>query len=368
MKKAGFLMILVLFLSGCASYHYHHGQPPYDKGYVVSRDDFTIVEYTLGENDSVPVRSLAKERFTRRRNTVEHYYKKMGLIENHFKMAVWDPATMLLKIVGGVFRLPFIAVSDYRYEHNPQYKEKMDRLEEEKEAKEEARVAQLKKELRAYVQKDLSREALQPAAASVVVLPKAGPAPEGAPEPEPETISQPLVLEQGPAVEPAAQEKVKPEAAVKSAPQPAPAVKVDPKKAKAEARRQKLAKKERRQADKLMRAAEKEKQKQAKSLARTKAESIRSGKPTQAIIVAKPDKGYSPLRVRFYGSKSFSKKARITAYEWDFGDGDTSKIPNPVNTFYSGSFEPKVFQVKLTIWDNKGRTDTATLDITVLNK
>ncbi|MDD5245753.1 MAG: PKD domain-containing protein, partial [Candidatus Omnitrophica bacterium] len=354
MKKAGFLMILVLFLSGCASYRYHHGQPPYDKGYVVSRDDFTIVEYTLGENDSVPVRTLAKERFTRRRNTVEHYYKKMGLIENHFKMAVWDPATMFLKIVGGIFRLPFIAVSDYRYEHNPQYKEKMDRMEEEKEAKEEARVAQLKTELRAYVEKDLSREAPQAAVAPAVVLPKAGPAPGGAPEPEPEVTPQPVVLEKNSAVEPVAQEKVKPEVIAESAPQPAPAVKVDPKKAKEEARRQKLAKKERQQADKLMKAAEKEKQRQAKSLARTKAESIRSGKSTQAIIIAKPDKGYSPLRVRFYGNKSFSKKARIIAYEWDFGDGDISKSPNPINTFYSGSFEPKIFQVKLTIWDNKG--------------
>lgn len=87
MKKILILIALVVFLSGCATYKFQRGLKPYDKGYVVSRDDYTIVEYTIGKNNSVPDLGLARQRFKKRRNIVEHYYKKMGYIENRFKMA-----------------------------------------------------------------------------------------------------------------------------------------------------------------------------------------------------------------------------------------------------------------------------------------
>jgi hypothetical protein len=157
MKKI-FLLILIVFLSGCATYNFHYGKAPYDKGYVASRDDYSILEYTIGKDNNVPDISLAKERFNRRRRIVEHYYKKMGYIENHFKMAFWDPCVMFLKLVGGVFRLPFIAISDYKYEHNPEYKAKTDRLQEVKEALQETRIRKLKEGLNIYIQKDLGQE------------------------------------------------------------------------------------------------------------------------------------------------------------------------------------------------------------------
>jgi len=159
MKKIATLFLLTIFLSGCAYYKFQLGQEPYDKGYVASRDDYVILEYTLGEDNSVPSKiALAKERFRRRRKIVEHYYKKMDFIENRFKMAFWNPSTYFLKAFFGVFRLPFIAVSDYRYRHNPEYREKFRESQREKDAKEEEYINKLKAKLKDYIEKDLLSE------------------------------------------------------------------------------------------------------------------------------------------------------------------------------------------------------------------
>ena len=130
----------------------------WDKGYVVSRDGSTILEYTIGKDNNVPDLELARERFKKRRNRVEHYYKKMGYIENHFKMAFWDPCILFVKAAGGIIRLPFVAVSDYKYEHNPKYREKIIKREQQQDAKEEARIQKLKDKLNIYIQKELTQE------------------------------------------------------------------------------------------------------------------------------------------------------------------------------------------------------------------
>jgi PKD repeat protein len=90
--------------------------------------------------------------------------------------------------------------------------------------------------------------------------------------------------------------------------------------------------------------------------------------PVKAIIVAKPLKGFSPLTVRFYGNRSHSAAGRIVSYSWEFGDGDTSTKANAVNTYYSGSVEPKQFTATLTVRDNKGNSATSTATVEVLNK
>ncbi len=161
MKKAIFLVVLAVFLSGCATYKFHHGKEPYGKGYVVSRDDYTIVEYTIGKDNSVPNLELARERFKKRKNTIEHYYKKMGYIVNNLKSTFWDPPALFLKFIGGVFRLPSIAISDYKYEHNPQYREKIIKMQQGKDAAEEARIQKLKLQLNSYIQKELAQEHIQ---------------------------------------------------------------------------------------------------------------------------------------------------------------------------------------------------------------
>jgi len=161
MKKTILLVLLVVFLSGCATYKFQRGKEPYNKGYVVSRDDYIIPEYTIGKDNSVPSIELAKERFKKRRQTVEYYYEKMGYIENKLKTTFWEPIVLFLKFIGGVFRLPSIAISDYKYEHNPQYREKIIKMQQEQDALEEARIQNLKKELNSYIQKELAKEDTQ---------------------------------------------------------------------------------------------------------------------------------------------------------------------------------------------------------------
>ncbi|MFH1655549.1 MAG: hypothetical protein ABH954_02940 [Candidatus Omnitrophota bacterium] len=159
MKKISLLLILAVVLSGCATYKYHLGEASYDNGYVVTRDYRTIVEYTIGKDNSVSKNlDLAKERFKRRKKTVEHYYRQMDIIESDFAKYFWTPCVLIGKTVVGVFRLPFIAYSDYKYRHDPEYREMVRAQDEEQDALEKARLEKLKSELDAYIQEDLRIE------------------------------------------------------------------------------------------------------------------------------------------------------------------------------------------------------------------
>ncbi|HLD82484.1 MAG TPA: hypothetical protein VI976_00855 [Candidatus Omnitrophota bacterium] len=163
--KALVMLVFIFFLSGCATYRYQHGTAPFDKGYVVSRDDYTILEYTVGKDSAVPDRALAKERFKRRKTIVEDYYKRIGYIDNNFKMAFWDPVRLFVKMIGGtIWFVHFGLLSDYRYHHDQKYKEKIGRLEAEKDAMEEKRINGLKESLALYIQTDIKNEELAKAA------------------------------------------------------------------------------------------------------------------------------------------------------------------------------------------------------------
>lgn len=305
MNKILVLVTLAIFLSGCATYKFQRGKAPYDKGYVVSRDDYVIPEYTIGPDNSAPKLELARERFKKRRRIVEHYYKKMGYIENRFKMTFWNPPIMLLKAIGGTFRLPFVAISDYKYEHNRNYREKVRKIEEEKEAREELRIEKLKDKLNTYIENVENGLAKEGAA----VLPA------------PVAIKQAVVSQKDELAEPVPEkEKAPPEEAG------------------------------------LPVQAEKE-----PIRARPKDSPL-------AVIIARPAKGYAPLTVRFSGSRSTSPYGKIVSYFWDFGDGDTSAKVNPSNTYYSGSFAPQYFTVTLTVQDDKGNIAKATANIEARNK
>lgn len=289
MRKLFSLFLLLIFLSGCATYKFQLGKKPYDKGYVTSRDDYTILEYSIGRDNSLPADlGLAKERFKRRRKIVEHYYKKMGYIENHFKMTFWNPCIYTFKTMKGLFRLPFLAISDYRYEHNLKYKERIIEIEDEKEAREEAYIQGWKDKLNRYIQQDIVSED--------------------------QTEGLGIARETAPAQDIVADTLARIEKEISSSP-----------------------------------------------------ETDLSHQPV-AIIIAKPIKGFSPLKVRFYGYKSHAKGAKLVSYHWDFGDGDTSAQINPANTYYSGSFAPQYFGVTLTVQDDQGNTAEATTTIEVLNK
>ena len=287
MKKITSILFAVLFLSGCATYKFQKPASSGSQGYLVSYDDKPILEYTVGKEKSLPDLTLAKERFKRRRHTVEYYYKKTGQIESRFKEFFWDTPGMFVDFLGGILRWPFIAIADYKYNHNPKYKERADKLDEEKDALEKARVNNLKEKLNAYIDEDLVKEDL-PQAPVLAAVPKVvAPALKPQEKVLPPVVPQPIV------------------------PQPV---------------------------------------------------------EIKAIIIAKPAKGYSPLKVNFSGQKSYSKPGKIISYLWDFGDGDTSTKKNPENTYWSTTYGPRNFIATLTVRDEAGNRSSASTIIEVITK
>jgi len=319
LRKIWLLVVVSLLLSGCATYKFQKGAAPYDKGYVASYDGKPIPEYTLGQNNSVPDLALAKERFNRRRSKVEYYYKKMGKIEARFKELFWDPPAMCLDFICGIFRWPFVAVADYKYNRNPQYKEKVDRMDEQKDELDKARINDLKAKLKAYIDEDLLKE-------SGKKEPPAAQPPITEPPVDKVTVTPPV-------------EAVKSEP-VKLAETAQPIVPLQE------------ASPDMPKEDKIVLPA---------------AEPVKL-EPPHAVIIAKPVSGPSPLQVNFNGGKSYSKSGKIVSYTWVFGDGDTSTKQNPVNTYWSTTYGSRIFTATLTVKDEKGQTASVSKDIQVVTK
>ncbi|HNW39212.1 MAG TPA: PKD domain-containing protein [Candidatus Omnitrophota bacterium] len=337
MKKIPVLLILAFLLSGCATYKFQ--KPNSDsQGYLAYYDGYPLAEYTVGKDKSLPDLTLAKERFKRRKSKVEYYYKKMDQIESRLKAYLWEPPAMVAGFIGGLLRWPFIAVADYKYNHNSKYKAKVDKDEEEKETLSMERVANLRKELDAYIAKDLAEESggqgvVEAALSQAQVVGQVAPqiqdatvvkteAPALVLEPAVQVTPQPPVIQEAPAAVLAVEPVTSPQspAEIKSA-----AIEEVP-------------------AAKKMSA------------------------PPTAVIVARPLKGYSPLKVNFSGQKSYSQSGKIVSYLWDFGDGDTSTKKNPENTYWSTTFGSRNFTVTLTVRDQEGSVSSATSVIEVVTR
>ncbi len=447
MRKSLVLLLAVITLSGCTTYKFQKGLKPYDKGYVVSRRGFVIAEYTIGENSTVPADlELAQERFSRRKKSVEYYYEKLGDIDSNFKSYFLKPLSTAGGLVASPVRLPMAAYQDYKYEHNPAYKEKMDKIDDQADQKQRERVKIVRDYLSKYIQDDLAferellavkgkteaRELAQkpskqeelPMEAATEVKPAQTAVEEKPAEVAVEEKPAEAVVEEKPAeavieekpvetaqptevtppveatqIEEAAQapaeksesvpvvEVAKTEAPVVGA--PAIEEKMDEELAKQEVkpkktglwqktknffkRKPKPAKPQEEVQEVQTQEEKPPKESFWKKMFKPKEKTVKlteriPGEPPVAIITAKPMKGYSPLKVRFSAGKSHAIKGKIVSYEWDFSDGDKAKKPDPINTFYSGSFEPKQFTVTLTVQDDKGNIGTATETIEVLNK
>lgn len=357
MKKLLFLLVSVLILSGCATYKFQKGtKPPFDKGYVASYEGDILPEYTIGKDNTVPADlSLAKERFNRRRLTVEKYYEDMGYIENRVKEVFWEPPVMIFNIVIGVFKLPYIAYSDYKYENDPKYREMITKRDEDAYQKEKARIKSLKEELNIYIQKDLSQETVS------AVPEQETKAPEAATLEKQPLVENKTELPKAPEKEEVApKQEVKPSQAAQAEKEEKAESKIEPTAEKQEAVETKT---EAPKPDEKPAIVE-EKNEEAKPK-----EEIKPETPSPvAVIIARPIKGFSPLKVDFYGTKSHSPNGRIVSYDWDFGDGDTSNKPRASNTYWSSTYGARNFTVTLTVKDVKGTTATTTQTIEVMNK
>lgn len=356
----------IALLSGCATYKFQHGQPPYDKGYLALRDDKALLEYTVGEDNTVPGIKLAKERFNRRKRIVEDYYKRMGVIQNHFTMVAWEPTINFWKMVGGVFRLPFIAISDYRYEHNPKYKEKIRKLEDGKDLKEIQRVQKIKDKLSEYVKKDLTKEsslASEQGKGQIAQLVSTKPA--DAKEEKAVSIPEEKTPEPVSKVEEKVEEQsVESSAPVESMVEQVPAGQKTEPGEEAQPAQKPIEEKQ----PQAVSAQEEEKKAGYPEEVKAIIEEIKQDLGIHSAITAKPIKGYSPLKVQFNGRKSTSMHGKIVSYLWDFGDGEASAKPNPVNTYWSTTYGSRFYTATLTVKDEKGNSAVSTISIEVLTK
>jgi len=86
--------------------------------------------------------------------------------------------------------------------------------------------------------------------------------------------------------------------------------------------------------------------------------------PPTANFTATPISGVAPLAVSFNASSSSDSDGSITSYAWDFKDGNTGNGETISHTFsFIGNYN-----VKLTITDNEGATDSITKTITVVTE
>ena len=87
-----------------------------------------------------------------------------------------------------------------------------------------------------------------------------------------------------------------------------------------------------------------------------------SNQPPVAVASANPENGNAPLTVQFSSDGSSDPDGAISAYAWDFGDGDTSNEANPSYTYANAG----TYDAILTVTDDQGATGSATVTINVM--
>jgi peroxiredoxin len=82
-----------------------------------------------------------------------------------------------------------------------------------------------------------------------------------------------------------------------------------------------------------------------------------------ASFTRSPASGPSPLSVFFDATPSYDSDGTILAYEWQFGDGSTGTEEIATHTYSSFG----VYEVRLTVTDDKGETDSTVHMVTVFD-
>ncbi len=86
-----------------------------------------------------------------------------------------------------------------------------------------------------------------------------------------------------------------------------------------------------------------------------------------AIANADLNFGTSPLAVQFDASDSYDVFGDPISFHWDFGNGDSSSLENPQHVFTAPNAEPTSFEIRLTVTDSAGASQTDELIISLNN-
>jgi endonuclease/exonuclease/phosphatase family metal-dependent hydrolase len=85
-----------------------------------------------------------------------------------------------------------------------------------------------------------------------------------------------------------------------------------------------------------------------------------ANQPPQVTVAATPLSGTAPLFVSFTSNAS-DPDGFIASYNWQFGDGQTSTLPNPSDVYLSAGS----YTARLTVTDNAGATASVSLVVSV---
>ena len=128
-------------------------------GQTVARFGYIIPEYTTDLQNKAPQDlALAKSRFSRRHDMVEIYYIRMGQIESYGRRYLTHFPRMMWSIFANTIKLPAHIISEYRYDTNERYRNKIDSLDAEAKAREDAKTNQIKEQLKEFIRQDLEKE------------------------------------------------------------------------------------------------------------------------------------------------------------------------------------------------------------------
>jgi PKD repeat protein len=83
--------------------------------------------------------------------------------------------------------------------------------------------------------------------------------------------------------------------------------------------------------------------------------------PPTAVIASSASIGEAPHQVQFDGSGSTDSDGAISAFSWDFGDGETAAGPVVTHTYTQAG----TYSARLTVTDNSGLTGSASTPILV---
>ena len=84
-------------------------------------------------------------------------------------------------------------------------------------------------------------------------------------------------------------------------------------------------------------------------------------KPVAVATKSAPVSGAAPLTVSFSSVGSYDPDGTIASYDWDFGDGTTSKLANPSHTYTAVG----TYAASLVVVDNTGLSGSTTVLVTV---
>ena len=157
LKNKTIALIVCLVFGGCTVHRFQKSEKY--GGQTVARFGYIIPEYTVDlENKAPQDLALARSRFTRRHDMVEIYYIRMGQIESYGRRYLTHFPRMMWSILANTIKLPAHIISEYRYDTNERYRNKIDALDAEAKAREDAKTNQIKEQLKEFIRQDLEKE------------------------------------------------------------------------------------------------------------------------------------------------------------------------------------------------------------------